>query len=135
MIYHIVLSAKYRKVVFDEAVEAEVVNICKGIEERYEVHFLESGTDKDHVHLMVQSSPRYSASKIVTLIKSITAKGIFKRCSKVKEQLWGGAFWTSGYFVNTVSRHGNEQVISNYIKAQGVDYTQLYNNKQLVFFS
>jgi REP element-mobilizing transposase RayT len=121
--------------VFDKEVEAELVSICRGIEERYEVNFLEIGSDKDHIHMLAQSSPGYSVTKLVTIIKSITAREIFKRCPQVKRQLWGGEFWTSGYFVNTVSRNANEQVISNYIKNQGVNYTQLYSHKQLVLFS
>jgi REP element-mobilizing transposase RayT len=43
-----------------------------------------------------------SASKIIRTIKSITAKQIFKLHQEVKEQLWGGEFWTKGYYVNTV---------------------------------
>jgi REP element-mobilizing transposase RayT len=40
------------------------------------VKFLEIGTDKDHVHFLVQSVPTYSVTKIISTIKSITAREI-----------------------------------------------------------
>ncbi len=72
--YHIVCPAKYRKVIFDEKVDAILKDICLEIEKIYDIEFLEIGTDKDHVHFLVQSVPTYSPTKIVQIIKSITAK-------------------------------------------------------------
>ncbi len=80
---------------------------------------MEIGTDKDHVHFLVQSVPAYSVTKLVTLIKSITAREVFRLCPHVKKQLWGREFWTDGYFVSTVGRHGDEDTIRNYVKKQG----------------
>ena len=106
LLYHLVFPAKYRRVVFDEEVEAVLKQACMEIEKRYEVKFLEIGADKDHVHFLVQSVPKYSVTKIVTVVKSITAsitaREIFKRCPQVKKKLWGGEFWTDGYFASTV---------------------------------
>ena len=78
-----VFPAKYRRAVFDELVDLELRDICLEIAKRYEVHFLEIGTDEDHVHFMIQSVPTYSVTKIVTLIKSITARQIIKKCPHV----------------------------------------------------
>jgi len=121
-------------VVFDEQVEAELKNICLEIEKRYELKFLEIGTDEDHVHFLVQSVPRYSVTKMVTMIKSITARKIFANCPKVKSILWGGEFWTDGYFANTVGKHGDEKQIANYVKNQGKEYKNLYHDHQLRLF-
>ena len=74
---------------------------------RYEIELIEIGTDKDHVHFLIQSVPTMSPSKIIQAVKSITAKEIFKLHPEVKEKLWGGEFWTKGYYVNTVGRHGD----------------------------
>ena len=116
LLYHLVFPAKYRRAVFDVRVDAVLKEVCLGIGERYQVKFLEIGTDQDHVHFLVQSVPTYSVTKIVTLIKSLTAREIFKRCPHVKKQLWGGEFWTDGYFASTVGKHGDEQTIGNYVK-------------------
>ena len=84
LLYNFVFPAKYRKVVFDEAVDQELKNICLEIEKRYELKFLEIGTDDDHVHFLVQSVPSYSITKLVMLIKSITARKIFSNCPRSK---------------------------------------------------
>ena len=119
LMYHFVCPAKYRRVVIDEEVDKVIKETCEEISKRYEIDFLEIGTDKDHVHFLVQSVPTYSPKKIIQIIKSITAREVFKRCPQVKEKLWGGEFWTDGYYVSTVSEHGNEEAIGKYIKNQG----------------
>ena len=134
LLYHLVFPAKYRRAVFDENVDVVLKEICLGIEARFEIKFVEIGTDKDHVHFLVQSVPRYSVTKIVTMIKSITAKEIFKRCPQVKKKLWGGEFWTDGYFASTVGKHGDEETIGKYVKNQGNEYQQLHSNSQLGLF-
>ena len=129
-----VFPAKYRRAVFDKDVDSILKDICLDIEKRYQVKFIEIGTDEDHVHFLVQSIPTYSVTKIVTLIKSITARQIFKRCPQVKLQLWGGEFWTDGYFASTVGKHGDENMIGNYVKSQGNSYKKLYEDRQLALF-
>lgn len=134
LLYHLVFPAKYRRAVFDEAVDGVLQDVCLDLERRYQLKFMEIGTDKDHVHFLVQSVPAYSVTKLVTLIKSITAREVFRLCPHVKKQLWGGEFWTDGYFVSTVGRHGDEDTIRNYVKKQGDVYQQLYEDRQLALF-
>jgi len=121
LLYHIVCPAKYRRVIFDDEVDQELKAVCLEIAKRYEIEFLEIGVDKDHVHFLVQSVPMYSAKKIVQTIKSITAREIFQRVPSVKKKLWGGEFWSKGYFVSTVGKHGNETTLKNYVKNQNKD--------------
>ena len=136
LLYHIVSSAKYRRVVFTEKVDQVLVDVCHEIEKRYEIHFLEIGSDNNHVHFLVQSVPGYSVTKIVTMIKSLTAREIFKQCPEVKKQLWGGEFWGKGYFVNTVGQHGTEKMIAKYVQQQGLEkeYKTLKKDYQLKLF-
>jgi len=136
LIYHFVCPSKYRRVIFSKSVDSTLVQVCKDISKRYDDQFLEIGTDKNHVHFLVQSVPMYSPTKLVTLIKSILARKLFKLDPEVKRQLWGGSLWSSGYFVNTVSRFGDESSMSDYVKSQGVekDYSLLHREKQLSLF-
>jgi REP element-mobilizing transposase RayT len=126
--YHIVCPTKYRRVVISDEVDKTIKTTCEEISKRYEIEFIEIGTEGDHVHFLVQSVPMYSPKKIVQTIKSIIAREVFIKNPEIKKQLWGGEFWTDGYFVSTVSRHGNENVISNYVKLQGTEekYKELY---------
>lgn len=97
---------------------------------------MEIGTDKDYVRFLIQSIPRLSVTKIITMLKSITAKEIFKKHPEVKTKLWGGQFWTDGYFVNTVSKFGDEKSITKYVREQVLkkEYTILHKSKQLALF-
>jgi putative transposase len=135
LMYHIVCPAKYRRAVFTPPVDRKLKEVCLEISKRFEVTFLEIGTDEDHVHFLVQSVPTYSPKRIVQLIKSITAREIFRSCPGVRKQLWGGEFWSDGYFVSTVGKHGNEDVIKRYIQEQGAEsqYEQLYEGQLNLF--
>ena len=99
LLYHFVCPAKYRRVVFSDEVEITLKNICIEISKRYEINFLEIGTDMDHVHFLKQSVPIESPTKIIRTVKSITEKEIFKKHPEVKKQLWGGEFWSKGFFL------------------------------------
>ena len=131
--YHFVLPAKYRRAVFSDSVDQTLKDVCLQIALRYQIVFLEIGTDKDHVHFLIQSVPTYSPSKMIKLVKSITAREIFRLNPEVKQQLWGGEFWSDGYFVNTVSKYGGENTIANYVKNQGKEenkYNKIHEQQQ-----
>ena len=128
--YHIVCPAKYRRTVFSTEVEIKLKEICSEIQKRYEIEFLEIDSDDDHVHFRVQSVPMYSPKQLVQIIKSHTAREIFKQCPEVKKYLWGGKFWSEGYFVSTVGAHQTEELIKNYVQQQG----KIESNGQLKLF-
>src|SRR5436190_24368975 len=86
LVYHFVCPAKYRRAVIDETVDRVLKEVCLDIANRYHVEFLEIGTDKDHVHFLVQSVPSYSPTRIITMIKSLTAREVFARAPSVKKQ-------------------------------------------------
>ena len=131
IVYHLVFPAKYRRVVFDnKKIEEHLRQICLEIEKRYDyIIFLEIGVDKDHVHFLIQSTPNYAPSKIVQIIKSITSRQIYVECPEVKKKLWGGQFWSDGYFVAIVGKNQNEEVTREYVKNQSkqdAEYKQIY---------
>ncbi len=135
LLYHIVCPTKYRRLVFDTKVDDVLKEVCLEISKRYEINFLEIGTDKDHVHFLIQSVPTYSPTKIVTTIKSITAREVFRLVPEVKKKLWGGEFWSKGFFINTVGQHGNEKSIASYVKNQGKEKEyQTLHKQQLKLF-
>jgi REP element-mobilizing transposase RayT len=103
-----------------------LVKVCKQISLGYEIYFVEIGTDSDHVHFLIQSVPNLSVTKIVTTIKSLTARQVFCSHPEIKKMLWGGNFWTSGYYVNSVSHFGNTTAVADYVKNQGGKYQRLH---------
>lgn len=135
LLYHIVCPTKYRRVVITEGVDKTIKETCLEIAKRYDVHFLEIGTDKDHVHFLVQAVPMILPKNMVQMIKSITAREVFHQNPEVKKQLWGGSFWTAGYFINTVGRAGSEMAIAEYVRKQGCEdeYIKLHTDQLKLF--
>ena len=121
LLYHMVFSIKYRRKVLSESVTATIVRQCVEMEDKYEFNFIEIGCDGDHIHLLVQSKPTKTVSDIVRTIKSITARNVFQYNPEVKKQLWGGEFWSDGYWAVTVGRSSTENVIREYVRNQGYD--------------
>lgn len=135
LLYHLVCPAKYRRKIFSEEVTKSLLLICFEITVKYEIEFIEIGTDGDHVHFLIQGLPRMSPSEIVRIVKSITGREIFRLHPEVKTILWGGHIWSSGYYINTVGQHGTEEVIKKYIEDQGRvnEYEKVYSNQLRLF--
>ena len=119
----------------NQPVEEIIKETCKEIAKRYDIHFLEIGTDQDHVHFLVQSVPMMLPKNIVQTIKSITAKQVFKQAPEVKKQLWGGQFWSDGYYISTVGKSGSEQAVAKYVKEQGKEqeYVKIHKDQLKLF--
>ena len=134
IVFHLVCPVKYRRKVFTSEREHTLKAICLELAPRYNYTFLEVGIDEDHVHFLIQTAPHILISDMVKAIKSITAIEMFKRHPEVKTFLWGGEFWTDGYYLNTVGQYGNLKMITNYVKRQGIkNYHQLHHQTLSLF--
>jgi len=135
LLYHLVFPLKYRKVIITKDIGESLKNICMEISERYEIKFIEIGYEPDHVHFLVQSIPSMSVTEIAMTLKSITAKQLFQRHPEIKAELWGGNFWTSGYYANTIGQYANEEVIKRYVENQGKEtvYNKIYAGQLALF--
>ena len=117
--YHIQLTIKYRKSLFVKKVEDVIVESMKGFKERYAIEIQTVGFDRNHVHVLCRFLPKYSGGQVIRLLKSITAQEVFRMMPEIKKELWGGEFWTDGYYIGTVSGRGDRRIIENYIRKQG----------------
>jgi putative transposase len=134
LLYHFVCPTKYRRAVLTPEVDAALVSICLEIAKRYEIDFIEIGADRDHVHFLIQSVPLNSPTSIIRTVKSITARQLFVQMPTLKKDLWGSAFWSSGFYVHTVGRYGDENSTRRYIERQGMpDYEPLYEGQLSLF--
>ena len=117
--YHIVFPVKYRKALLDFSVTQIIMETAEGISERYSIEMEAIGCDKDHIHLLCSAHPKIAPGRIVQIFKSITAREIFRRKPSVKKELWGGEFWTDGYYVATVGERANWDTVEKYVQKQG----------------
>ncbi len=117
--YHFVLIIKYRKNLLEDEVEKYLKNVFEGICYKYDFVLETIGFDVNHVHLMIQTLPNSSPSRVFQVLKSVSARQVFRRYPKMKRYLWGGNFWFAGGHVGTVGEGKNAAIIRNYIKNQG----------------
>ncbi len=135
LIFHLVCPVKYRRDIFNSGNTTTFKSICLELSSRYDFKFLEIGIDEDHVHFLIQTVPNTLISAMVQNIKSNTAREMFKRHPEVKIFLWGGEFWTDGYYLNTVGQYGNVKMIENYVKNQGIQYYEQIHHQQISLFT
>ena len=117
--YHLVFPVKYRKALLEPHISRAILDIAKEIEERYDITFEKLGTDGNHIHILCSFHPKYSGSQIVGMFKSITARELFRRFPELRKSLWGGEFWSDGYYLNTISERGNWKTVERYVANQG----------------
>ena len=122
---------KYRKALLDSEVTKIIKETCEGIAERYSIEMEAIGCDSDHIHLLCGAHPKLSPGRIVQIFKSITARQVFRRKPSFKKDLWGGEFWSDGYYVGTVGERANWDTVESYVQKQGKPKTFL---RQLKMF-
>ena len=123
--YHIVFPVKYRKALLQHDIPLAIVEIAKEISERYDIQFEKIGCDVDHIHLLASFAPKYSGSEVVGMFKSITARELFKKFPLLKRDLWGGEFWSDGFYFATVSERGDWKTVERYVATQGKTMSEL----------
>ena len=123
--YHMVFVLKYRKKLLSPEIFNFIKIISQDIEQRYYLHFDALGSDGDHLHIVVEGAPRYAPSNIMQICKSILAKQVFKQFPELREELWGGEFWSDGGHIDTVGDGKGLEAIKKYVINQGQDVNQL----------
>ena len=129
--YHLVWAPKYRKLVLRGDVKETVEYTFREVANNHDLEIDTMEIAKDHVHIFLSFPPRYSIAKVVGMLKSITAKEVFKEHPEVEDELWGGQFWEDGYFARTVGDKVTEKVIRNYLnyhqeKEQSAEQLELF---------
>ncbi len=114
--YHLVWAPKYRKWILRGDIQERVRQIFEEIAINHGFAIDTMEVAQDHVHIFLSFPPRYSISKVVGMLKSISASVIFREYPEVKKQLWGGEFWEDGYFARTVGDKITAEVIRKYIQ-------------------
>lgn len=117
--YHVVWKVKFSRTILTPDRAKFLKQIILEIAERYEYTVEAVGTDESHVHVFAGAHPAIAPAKLIQVLKSITAREMFKRYPEVKRYLWGGAMWAIGYYVRTVSDGPLDKVIKKYVDEQG----------------
>jgi len=114
--YHLVWCPKYRKKIFEQReVRERTVQLIREISDDYGFDLTEMEIAIEHVHILLSFPPRYSIGDVVRIIKSISARQLFREFPILKRKLWSGELWEDGYFVRTVGDRMTREVIEKYI--------------------
>ena len=118
--YHLVVVTKYRHSVIEEQLKDRLIDISYDIiENRWKSEIIEINTDKDHIHIMFETSPQTQLSKLINNYKTVTSRLIRKEFEEqLKPYYWKPYFWSDTYFISSVSET-SEAMIKRYIQSQG----------------
>jgi len=116
-VYHLLWCPKYGKKIFAgeevrECAEQLIWEICE--EYGFEIGEMEGA--EDHVHILISFSPKHSIGEVVRIIKSISARELFRVFPRLKKRLWSGELWEDGYLARTVGGRLTRQIIDKNIK-------------------
>ena len=116
--YHMVWIPKYRKDVLSGEVSGYLKEVFQQISEEYEFRIDTMEVMEGHVHIFVEVPPRYSPAQAAQILKSVSAREVFKKFPKLRKQLWAGELWSDGYFVRSVGDKVTADIIRKYIEYQ-----------------
>ncbi len=118
LMYHFVWIPKYRHKVFSMPQREALKLIIQKIGYDYGIEIVELEIPEDHIHMVVRSEPKQSPSKIMQIIKSISAREFFRLFPKIRKRyFWGGKLWTQSYFVESIG-NADENTIRQYVQNQ-----------------
>ena len=122
--YHLVWCPKYRKRILVGPIRERVKELFSRIAVEFDFEIDRCEVAEEHVHILLSFPPRYSISKVVAILKSISSSKIFSEFPEVRKKLWGGHFWEQGYFARTVGEQVTDDVIRRYIDKHSSSYAQ-----------
>ena len=116
--YHVVWVPKYRAQVLGGEVAEYMKEIFEQIALEYDFHIDTMEVMEDHVHVFIEAPPAYAPAQVVQILKSISAREVFKKFPKLRKAMWSGMIWSDGYFVRSVGDKVTADVIRKYIQYQ-----------------
>ncbi|MBI2852149.1 MAG: IS200/IS605 family transposase [Chloroflexi bacterium] len=121
--YHLVWVPKYRAHILDEEVGQYVKEVFRQIAEEYNFRIDTMEVMEDHVHVFIEAPPLYAPARVVQIMKSISAREVFKKFPNMRKAMWSGMIWEDGYFVRSVGDKVTADVIRKYIQYQKQEET------------
>ncbi|MBW6474639.1 MAG: IS200/IS605 family transposase [Anaerolineaceae bacterium] len=116
--FHYVACVKYRRKVLTDAVSARLKEIILSVAAKeVGVAIIEQETDRDHIHILISTTPQIQLSKFINSLKSVSARLLFREFPELRKTLWGGAFWSPSYFIASTGQVTLD-VLKRYVENQ-----------------
>jgi len=120
--YHLVWIPKYRKHVLIGDVAQYTKEVLQRIAEEYGFWVDTMEVMQDHVHIFLEVPPKYSPAEVIQILKSVSAREVFKKFRRLRRDFWAGELWSDGYFVRSVGDKVTADVIRRYIEYQAQEH-------------
>ena len=119
--YHLILVCKYRRHLLSaNNISSDMKIFAKTISNKHYVliHYME--VDKDHLHMMIETTPSINLSDYIRTLKSYTTFHIWKKYSPyLSKCFWKEkTFWSDGYFISSIGEVSSD-TLKHYIENQG----------------
>lgn len=113
--YHLVWCPKYRREVLTDDVAIRLKELLEQKTQELEmtIHALEIMAD--HVHLFVESDPRFSVARMTNQLKGYTSRILRKEFQVLRSRL--PTLWSRSYYAGTVG-HVSDATVRQYIANQ-----------------
>lgn len=111
--YHIVLVTKYRKKILNSEMLKDIEELCENILNRNKCNLLEVNGEADHIHLLVDTIPNSSITKLINSMKTISSR-VLRKKYKISQK----ALWSPSYFIATCGEVKID-ILKRYIENQG----------------
>ena len=121
--YHLVWIPKYRRKILVGEVAEYTKEMLQQIADEYGFWVDTMEVMEDHVHVFLEAPPKYSPAEVVQILKSVSAREVFKKFRRLRRELWSGELWSDGYFVRSVGGKVTADVIRRYIEYQAREHT------------
>ena len=114
---HWVWAPKYRRWIVRKDVRRRAAELFREIADDFEFEISDMEVSKDHVHILLSFPPRYSISKVVGILKSISTSHLWREFPELKQgRKKQQGIWEDGYFVRTVGDEVTAEVVKQYIR-------------------
>ena len=95
---HLVFVCKYRRNVFTRDALNDLQAIFAKVCQDFEADLVEFDGEEDHVHLLVNYSPKVAVSQLVNSLKGVSSRLLRQRRPGIAKRYWKGVLWSPSYF-------------------------------------
>ena len=113
--YHVIFCPKYRRKVLTPPKDEDLKNIFLEVAEQYHFCILDMEVMPDHVHLLIDCSPRFGIMRCVHRLKGISARKMRERYPDLQTKL--PTLLTRSAFISSVGAV-SLSVVQKYIEDQ-----------------
>jgi len=115
---HLVFVTKYRRAIFSKKMLESLKSYFEKVCDDFSVDLIEFTGEKDHVHLLVNYSPKTSLSKLVNSLKGVSSRKLRQDyADSISSIYYRGVLWSPSYFAGSVGG-ASISVACQYIEQQ-----------------